>query len=197
MLRPLVRYRITVTLDHLAPPIWRRLVVSPAVTLRRFHHIVQAAMGWATCHRYRFQQDGREFGRPDPAGEYLEDDLRFTLKYLLMKPGDSVKYEYDFRDSWLHTVLLEQVIVGTGAPAQARCIDGARACPPEDCGGVQGYLCLLEVIHNPFHARHREMLAWVGRDFDPQAFDTEAVNRLLAPRKTPRRNPSRPNLRAN
>jgi hypothetical protein len=179
MLRPRVRYRLIVTLDNLAPPIWRRLWVPPAVTLRRFHAILQAAMGWADCHRYRFHRDGREFGRPDTAGEYLEDDLRFTLKYLLTQPGDSMQYEYDFGDSWRHTVRLEEVFTSEEAPVHARCIDGARACPPEDCGGVQGYVSLLEAIRNPFDLRHDEMLAWVGRDFDPQAFDIEAVNRAL------------------
>jgi hypothetical protein len=183
MLRPCVRYRLTVTLDDLAPPIWRRLWVPPAVTLRRFHGILQVAMGWADCHRYRFQQNGRQFGRPDPTGEYVEDDLRFTLRYLLTQPGDALQYEYDFRDSWRHTVLLEDVVTGIEIPAQTRCLDGARACPPEDCGGVQGYMSLLEAIRDPFHPRHAEMLDWVGKDFDPQALDIAAVNRALAARK--------------
>jgi hypothetical protein len=193
MPRPLSDYRILVTLDGIAPAIWRRILVPPAVTLRRFHDIVQAAMGWADCHRYRFQQDGREFGRPAPMADYLEDDLRFTLKYLLIKAGDSMGYEYDFRDSWRHTVLLEEIIPRTQSLSQTRCIDGARACPPEDCGGVQGYLNLLEALHDPFHPRHVEMLMWAGRDFDPQAFDLAAVNRALASPKHGRRVESRRN----
>jgi hypothetical protein len=178
-----LRYRLTVTLDDLAPPIWRRLWVPPAVTLRRFHAIVQIAMGWADCHRYRFHQDGREFGRPDLGGAYLEDDLRFTLKYLLTQPGDSLQYEYDFRDSWRHTIVLEDVVTGSEVPLQARCVDGAGACPPEDCGGVQGYMSLLEAISDPFHPRHGEMLAWVGKDFDPHALDLDSVNRALTSRR--------------
>lgn len=113
---------------------------------------------------------------------YLEDDLRFTLKYLLMKPGDSIDYEYDFRDSWRHAVLLEEVVPANAARPQTRCIDGARACPPEDCGGIQGYQALLEAIHDPFHPKHGEMWAWVGRDFDPEAFDVAALNRALVSR---------------
>jgi pRiA4b ORF-3-like protein len=181
MTRLPIRYRLTLALEGIAPPIWRRLVVPPAITLRRFHHIVQIAMGWANWHPYRFQQDGREFGQMDPS-IYLEDDLRFTLKYLLMKPGDSLGYEYDFQDSWRHIVLLEEVVIGNAALPQTRCIDGARACPPEDCGGVQGYQSLLEAIHDPFHAKYRETWAWVGTDFDSEAFDVAAVNRALASR---------------
>jgi hypothetical protein len=76
-------------------------------------------------------------------------------------------------------VLLEDITARTGAPPQTRCIGGERACPPEGCGGVQGYLLLLEALHDPFHARHRELLAWAGKDFNPQAFDVAAVNRAL------------------
>ena len=30
-----------------------------------------------------------------------------------------------------------------------RCIAGARACPPEDCGGVGGYAAFLTPIRDP------------------------------------------------
>ena len=60
-----------------------------------------------------------------------------------------------------------------------RCIAGKRACPPEDCGGPWGYGDFLEAIRNPRHERHGELLEWVGGEFDPEAFDIEAVNEEL------------------
>jgi len=27
-----------------------------------------------------------------------------------------------------------------------RCLEGERACPPEDCGGILGYKDLLEIL---------------------------------------------------
>jgi hypothetical protein len=174
--------RIKITLDGLRPPIWRRVVAPSCVTLSRFHDILQIAMGWANCHRHRFQRESREFGPAGPSGDSLVDARGCTLKHLLARPGDSIRYEYDFRDGWRHTVVLEEVIARAAGPPQTRCIGGERACPPEDCGGVQGYVALLEAIHDPFHARHLEMLAWAGKDFDPQAFDMAAVNRSLASR---------------
>ena len=91
-------------------------------------------------------------------------------------------YEYDFGDSWRHTILLEEVLASGAAIAQARCIGGARACPPEDCGGIPGYQAFLEAVLDPFHAEHRELLAWAGGRFDPEAFNLDAVNRKLASR---------------
>jgi len=39
---------------------------------------------------------------------------------------------------------------------------------------------LLEAIQNPNHEEYEEMLEWVGGEFDPEAFDLEAVNKELA-----------------
>ena len=59
------------------------------------------------------------------------------------------------------------------------CLTGKRACPPEDCGGIWGYAIFLEAIQIRQHPEHEEMLAWVGGEFDPDAFDLEEVNTEL------------------
>jgi len=59
------------------------------------------------------------------------------------------------------------------------CIAGARACPPEDCGGTMGYYELLVALSDPDHEDHDAMLEWVGGKFDPVAFDLAAVDRAL------------------
>ncbi len=59
------------------------------------------------------------------------------------------------------------------------CIGGARACPPEDCGGVGGYGHFLSAVKNSHHADHTEMLQWIGGAFDPEGFDQNAVNRVF------------------
>ena len=52
------------------------------------------------------------------------------------------------------------------------CLEGERACPPEDCGGVSGYVDYLAAIADPKHELHEEMLEWRG-PFDPEAFDAK------------------------
>jgi hypothetical protein len=51
------------------------------------------------------------------------------------------------------------------------CVDGRRACPPEDCGGTGGFEELLEILADPAHPERRERLDWIGRAYDPAAFD--------------------------
>ena len=61
-----------------------------------------------------------------------------------------------------------------------RCTKGSRTCAPEDCGGPWGYSEFLDAIQNKDHDQHEEMLEWVGGEFDPEAFDLDAVNKELA-----------------
>jgi hypothetical protein len=62
-------------------------------------------------------------------------------------------------------------------------VDGARACPPEDCGGTPGYAELIDTLADPDHAGHQHMLGWLGlakdTDFDPAQFDPADANRRL------------------
>jgi Plasmid pRiA4b ORF-3-like protein len=48
---------------------------------------------------------------------------------------------------------------------------GKRACPPEDCGGIWGYVGFLAAIRDPKHPEHKGMLEWIGGEFDPDVFD--------------------------
>ena len=88
-------------------------------------------------------------------------------------------YEYDFGDSWEHEIVLEKTLEPELKVKYPRCVEGARACPPEDVGGVSGYADFLEAIADPKHPDHREMKEWIGGKFDPEKFDLKAVNREL------------------
>jgi len=67
------------------------------------------------------------------------------------------------------------------------CVGGARACPPEDCGGVHGYRDLRRILANPKHKEFVSTRLWAGSKFDPLAFDVDDVNnRLSRYRKTGR-----------
>ena len=60
-----------------------------------------------------------------------------------------------------------------------RLVDGANACPPEDCGGPGGYAHLLEVVADPKDEEHDEMIQWLGiensEEFDPTSFNPKHV----------------------
>ncbi len=86
---------------------------------------------------------------------------------------------YDFGDSWQHEIRLEKTLVPEPKVEYPRCMDGARARPPEDCGGIWGYVEFLEAMASKDHPDHQNMKEWIGGKFDPEKFSVDEVNREL------------------
>jgi hypothetical protein len=61
-----------------------------------------------------------------------------------------------------------------------RCLEGSRACPLEDTGGIGGYALLLEVLQNPKHPEHERLRQWAGAFYDPELFSVQQANSALA-----------------
>jgi len=136
-------YQIKATLDEIRPPIWRRLEVLNDTTLEELHLILQVAMGWANYHLHQFTIDGIEYGQPDPDyGSEMEDETKVKLYQVAPEENAKFIYEYDFGDSWQHTVLIEKILPVEKGKHYPMCIKGERACPPEDIGGPWGTLTL-------------------------------------------------------
>lgn len=111
--------------------------------------------------------------------EPIRDENAVTLASVVSRVGDRVEYEYDFGDGWVHDLALVAQHPPTPRVALPRCTDGARAGPPEDCGGVFGYEELLGILANAKHPEYRERLEWLGYKLDPERFSVTAVNRVL------------------
>lgn len=176
-------YRLKVTLRHVAPPVWRRMEVSADTKLGKFHRILQAAMGWTDAHLHAYRVGEACYGIPDP--DYPDDmkNERHVRLDQIAGEGDKLIYEYDFGDGWEHELKIEKAFPAEAAVHYPRCTGGSRACPPEDCGGPPGYERLLGILSDTKHKEHKEIREWIGGDFDPEAFDLDAVNRELWRRK--------------
>ncbi|WP_371494068.1 plasmid pRiA4b ORF-3 family protein [Kitasatospora sp. NBC_00374] len=176
-------HTITVTLTGSEPPIWRRLEVPSGSTLRELHDVVQAAVGWEDHHLWVFDTPLGRYGAADRELE-IHDAASRRLGQVADHAGARIRYTYDFGADWHHDVLVEAVGDAEPGVAYPRCVDGARACPPEDCGGIEAYRYLVEVLADPAHDEHDEQLEWLGLDaaddFDPAAFDPAGADRALA-----------------
>jgi hypothetical protein len=173
-------YQVKVTLKGSKPPIWRRMQVTSETPLVKLHRILQRVMGWEGSHLYQFVIGGIAYGDPGMLGELdVEDARTVTIETLVRGEKSKFLYEYDFGDSWEHELLVEKLLPQEEGKRYPLCLTGKRACPPEDCGGIWGYVDFLEAIRDPKHPEHEEMLAWVGGEFDPDAFDLEEVNTEL------------------
>jgi hypothetical protein len=165
-------YQLTVTLEGVYPPAWRRVHVPAGISLTGLHDVVQVTMGWEGYHMWRFGM--LAFG--DVRGEH---DPTTALDVVLRQPGDRVGYVYDFGDLWVHHIELDKVITRSRAPLP-RCTAGKRACPPEDCGGPWGYEETLKALRARKGWRYQQARELSGTKFDPERFDRDEVNTTLA-----------------
>ncbi|WP_408842516.1 plasmid pRiA4b ORF-3 family protein [Acidibrevibacterium fodinaquatile] len=186
--------QIRVSLDDIAPEVWRRLIVPLQWNLEQFHLVIQAAFNWWNYHLHEFRIGGLRYG--DIAlleeGSVEGDSRAFDQREVRFRdfegPGTAFAYIYDFGDNWRHTVEIEKLLALDASPKQASCIDGARARPPEDVGGIPGYEQFLAVIADPKDPEHAETKSWCGGHFDPEWFDLATANKDV-------RNALKPNVR--
>ncbi len=147
--------------------------------LPRVSRALIAAMGWTDTHLHAFRVGRTSYGVPDddfPSD--LRSERQVTLAEIAPSTGGSFWFDYDLGDGWTHKVTVESIISSQGETSP-RCLAGARACPPEDCGGPHGYRALLNAYADPRHERHREIMRWLPDDFDPDVFDLDETNRAL------------------
>lgn len=184
-------YEFDVRLVGVSPPVWRRFRLDATGTFGDLHRAIQDACGWDDAHLFRFATlDGTAiagsafddgFGDAEPAAHTVPLARHFAVH-------DRCVYEYDFGDSWIHEVT---VVDRSAGPATfiRQLVDGDRAFPPEDCGGLPGYEQCVDVAtgrddtSDMYGPRDLDDLReWLG-EWDPEAFDRDQVARWFDHRR--------------
>jgi Plasmid pRiA4b ORF-3-like protein len=178
-------YQFKLVLVGVEPPIWRRIQVPETYSFWDLHVALQDSMGWLDYHLHVFRVAKPGTGEVEQIG--IPDDDPFEgdkptlpgweipITRHFPRTGTVAQYEYDFGDGWEHELTLEAILPRQAGQKYPLCVDGARACPPEDCGGVHGYEDLLTTIQDPTHEEYERILEWLGGRFDPDKFDPKRV----------------------
>ena len=174
-----------ITLAEVEPLVWRRIEVAASYTFWDLHVAIQDAMRWLDYHLHMFRVPNPVTGRPDEIGIPDEDAFEgdpvclagweVPVAAYFDAVGTRASYEYDFGDGWIHEVELEAVGRRQSGMKYPRCLDGQRACPPEDCGGPHGYAQLLQTIADPTDEEYESTMEWLGGSFDPEVFSPRQV----------------------
>lgn len=180
--RPVLQFKIKLQQTH--PLVWRRIQISDLCSFWDLHVAIQDAMGWLDYHLHHFEmnhsiQEGKHYmGIPDDDG--FEDVLNtlpgweYRVKDYLVINKQFI-YEYDYGDSWIHLIEFEGEFPKQENTKYPICLDGERACPPEDVGGIPGYEHFLDIINQPRHPERKSLLTWVGGRYDPDEFNPKKV----------------------
>jgi hypothetical protein len=170
-------HQLKLTLEGIDPPVWRRVVVPSAFSLFDLHCVIQVAMGWDNCHLHEFTIKRQRYALDDDGyGKALDESTARLIEVAARRTR--ILYQYDFGDSWRHTIVVEKILADSNLVVPT-CIDGARACPPEDSGGAWGYIDKLQVLANPDDEDAEELREWLGKDFDPERFSVDNINQEL------------------
>lgn len=179
-------YQLKITLCDTKPAVWRRILVPESYTFYDLHVAIQNAMGWTDSHLHCFEK--RDFGNKRYNRPLLVIDCPYSVEefkrelptlyvtetpitHILKEEKDNIIYVYDFGDNWEHDVVLEKIYAKESSKKYPICLDGALACPPEDCGSTPGYYQCIQTLKDN---KDKELLEWMG-DWDPQRFDPKNV----------------------
>ncbi|PAE31237.1 hypothetical protein CHI06_29050, partial [Bacillus sp. 7884-1] len=113
-------YQLKIKINLEGHEIWRRVLVPSTYSFRHLHNIIQTVFDWHNAHLHEFvveraeRRDLKIVMDDDPETmEYMDFDAfeirqeRFVALEEIFPTYGEVVYEYDFGDSWEHTITLE------------------------------------------------------------------------------------------
>ncbi len=159
-------YQFKIALKKVKPATWRRIAVPAHISLASLHGCIQDAMGWTDSHLHEFRIRGNSFGDTSQMPE-ANDEYDYKIADFNFAVGTKFEYEYDFGDCWDHSITIEKLLDQAAFEATDVFIAGKGACPPEDCGGPYGFMCLLQALQDP-NIERKSLPDWV-LEYDPQA----------------------------
>lgn len=171
--KPAYKYRVfelLVTLDLDVYKAERRIIVPANMNFERLHAVLQRVFAWKDYHLYDFAIHAGEKDQPVarivPDAQCLEYDEKAVLmeghaleEYL---PAYSqILYTYDLGDDWEHDIQLVQVLEDYDKESPSL-VEASGQTPPEDVGGVGGFVKFRSIMLNPGHPEYEAMRTWAG-----------------------------------
>jgi hypothetical protein len=153
-------FQLKIRLLGISPMIWRRVLVPSSSSLHELHGILQVAMGWDGIHLFQFDIRAVDYG----SWELHAANPDIALSDFGFRKGDRFFYIYDMGDYWKHEIRIEAILDADPSKSYPICTGGAGACPPEECGGPEGYLARRDEANGYDGWQDLEALASFGQE---------------------------------
>ena len=171
--KPAYKHRaleLLVTLDLEIYKCIRRLIVPADIAFADLHKVLQQVFDWQNCHLHDFKVIDKSMNKVAYRIVMCEEDLVFDKDGILEEskrlsdyfPQYSlIRYTYDFGDSWLHDIELVRVIEERNEESPYL-LEAIGQTPPEDVGGVDGFINFRNIMQNPTHPDYAMLREWAG-----------------------------------
>ena len=163
-------FELMVTLDLEVYKAKRRIIVPVNMEFYKLHKVFQEIFDWRNYHLYDFTIFDDETKKTLVRMVPFEEDLAYDKSAVLMKghtlteylpEHKQIIYRYDIGDNWKHEIQLVRVIEEYDGELPYL-LEAKGQTPPEDVGGVGGFVSFREIMLNPNHPEHMAMKEWAG-----------------------------------
>lgn len=186
--KPVYKYRafeLLATLDLEIYKATRRLIVPADMEFQRLHSVLQDVFDWKNHHLYdfaMFDDSGALVTRlvPDEESLSYDDDAILMDEHRLSEyfpRHKRILYTYDMGDSWEHEMELIRVI-DEHTEDSPYLLEAIGQTPPEDVGGVGGFIEFREIMLNPDRSEYAETKEWAG-NWSPDLWEWKARPRVI------------------
>lgn len=187
--KPAYNYRafeLLVTLDLEIYKAERRLIVPADIELLQLHATLQKVFRWKNYHLYDFVVFDKKKNEPCARLVPDEESLSYDKEAILMDghklseyfPANShILYSYDMGDNWKHEIELVRVI-DMHHSESPYLLEASGQAPPEDVGGMSGYIDFREIMLNPNHPEYASIKEWAGY-WSPELQEWEIRPRVI------------------
>lgn len=163
-------YELLISLDLEVYKAERRIIVPAKITLKDLHKVLQSVYSWKDYHLYDFivldSKKHKIISRFVPYEEDLEYDEHATLmKEMTLSEifpkHKQMMYTYDMGDNWVHRIELVKEIENYHEESPYL-LEANGQAPPEDVGGVGGFLEFRDIMLDPIDPEYQSTKDWVG-----------------------------------
>ena len=161
-------FELMVSLDLEVYKAERRIIVPANMKFAQFHKVLQYVFDWKNYHLYDFTIIDEKIKKAVVRMVPTEEDLEYDKSAVLMEGHTLAEffpehkhmvYTYDMGDNWEHIIQLVRVIEEYDGELPYL-LEASGQTPPEDVGGVDGFISFREVMLNPKHPEYAEMEKW-------------------------------------
>lgn len=163
-------YELFITLDLEIYKAIRKIIVPSNIKMEKLHSLIQDVFDWKNYHLYEFamyengKEQPTELLTPDEESlSYCSNAVKLTGQTLseYFPKYKKIIYTYDMGDNWQHEIQLLRVIENHNQDSPYL-LEANGQTPPEDVGGIGGFIEFRNIMQNPKDPEYEETKAWGG-----------------------------------